>query len=249
MRLVSWNVNGIRSVLKKGFTDFVASEAPDLLCLQEIRALPEQAPLELDGYDAHWNPAERKGYSGTLTLARVSPEAVRTGLDGLLSDDEGRVQTLTYSDFHLVNVYTPNARRDLARLEYRQEWDRTFLAYLQRLEADRPVVCCGDFNVAHTEIDLANPKGNVRNAGFTPEERAGFDRLVAAGFIDTFREFTREGGHYTWWSNMGRAREKNIGWRIDYCCISPVLRPRLRAATILPHVTGSDHCPVAIELD
>lgn len=250
MKLISWNVNGLRAVLKKGFAEFLAREAPDVLCLQETRAHPEQVDATFDGYAQHWNPAERKGYAGTATFTRVTPDAVRVGLDGSGEDAEGRVQTLAFPGFHLVNVYTPNARRDLARLDYRtREWDPAFLAHLKALEADRPVVFCGDLNVAHTEIDLANPKSNRKNAGFTPEERAGFDNLVAAGFIDTFREFTREGGHYTWWSNMGRARERNIGWRIDYFGISPALRPRLRASYILPAVEGSDHCPIVMELD
>ena len=249
MRLMSWNVNGIRAALKKGFLDFVAQARPDVLCLQETRALPEQVGLELTGYHAFWNPAEKKGYSGTLTLSRAEPLSVRRGLGDPAHDAEGRVLTLEYPDFFLVNVYTPNAQRGLTRLAYRtQEWDPAFLTYLQRLEREKPAVLCGDLNVAHKEIDLANPKSNVNNAGFTPQERASFDRLVAAGFVDTFRAFTPEGGHYTWWSQMGRAREKNIGWRIDYFCVSSPLRPRLKRAEIRPDVQGSDHCPIELEL-
>ena len=250
MRLVSWNVNGLRSVLKKGFLQFLEEIQADVVCLQEVRALPEQVELQVDGYRTLWNPAERKGYSGTLVLTRPEPQAVAPGLGTPEHDTEGRVLRVTYPDFHLVNVYTPNAKRGLGRLDYRtRSWDPDFLAYLKLLERDRPVVFCGDLNVAHKEIDLANPKGNVQNPGFTPEERAGFDRIADAGFVDTFREFTKEGGHYTWWSQMGNAREKNIGWRIDYFCISPALRPRLRASWIRPDVFGSDHCPIVLELD
>jgi len=249
MRLMSWNVNGIRAALKKGFLDVVTQTGPDVLCLQETRALPEQVGLELPGYHAYWNPAEKKGYSGTLTLSRVAPISVRLGLGDPEHDGEGRVVTLEFPDFFLVNVYTPNAQRGLARLAYRTErWDPAFLAHLQALERTKPVIFCGDLNVAHQEIDLANPKSNVKNAGFTPQERASFDRIVAAGFVDTFRAFTQEGGHYTWWSQMGRAREKNIGWRIDYFCVSAPLRQRLQAATIRPEVQGSDHCPIELEL-
>ena len=249
MKLVSWNVNGIRSALRKGLLDFVASENPDVLCLQEVRALPEEVNLDLPGYQFFWNPAARKGYSGTAIFTREPLTSVTRGLPRLLEDDEGRVITGVHPEFFLVNVYTPNARRDLARLEYRtQVWDVAFLAYLKRLEQERPVIFCGDLNVAHKEIDLANPKSNANNAGFTPQEREGFENLVRAGFVDTFREFTTEGGHYTWWSQMGRAREKNIGWRIDYFGVSAMLRPRLRTAAIRARVLGSDHCPVVLEL-
>jgi exodeoxyribonuclease-3 len=250
MKFVSWNVNGIRSALAKGFLDFLAAADADVVCLQESRAEPEQVRIEADGYLQYWNPAEKRGYSGTMVLTRVEPLSVTYDLDISEHDSEGRVITVTFPDFHLVNVYTPNAQRGLTRLDYRtRRWDVDFLAYLKGLEASRPVIFCGDLNVAHTEIDLANPKGNVNNPGFTPQERASFDKLVAAGFIDTFREFTAEGGHYTWWSQRGNAREKNIGWRIDYFCISPALRPRLRASAILPQVYGSDHCPIVMELD
>ena len=249
MKFVSWNVNGIRAVLKKGFLEFVAREQPDVLCLQETRALPEQVGLELPGYHAYWNPAEKKGYSGTLALCRAAPLSVRMGLGDPEHDSEGRLETLEFPDFFLVNVYTPNAQRGLHRLAYRTErWDPAFLAFLRKLERKKPVVFCGDLNVAHKEIDLANPKSNVNNAGFTPQERASFDRIVDAGFVDTFRAFTQEGGHYTWWSQMGRAREKNIGWRIDYFCVSAALGKRLKAARIRPEVQGSDHCPIELEL-
>jgi exodeoxyribonuclease III len=250
VKLISWNVNGIRAVLKKGFLAFVRDNDPDVLCLQETRALPEQVPLELADYGQHWNPAEKKGYSGTLTLSRPAPLAVRLGMDRREHDSEGRLVTLEFADWYLVNVYTPNAQRGLGRLDYRTEaWEPAFLGYLKELERDKPVVFCGDLNVAHEEIDLANPRSNQNNAGFTPRERERFGRILAAGFVDTFREFTREGGHYTWWSQMGKAREKNIGWRIDYFCISRALRPRLRRSYILPQVPGSDHCPIVLELD
>lgn len=250
MILMSWNVNGLRAALNKGILAFVRKAAPDVLCLQEIRARPEQVQLELEGYHQYWNPAEKRGYAGTLTLSRSEPLAVTYGLGIALHDAEGRVITAEFPDCYLVNVYTPNAQRGLGRLAYRTgQWDVDFLAYVRELERTKPVIFCGDLNVAHKEIDLANPKGNVKNPGFTPEERERFDDIVAAGFIDTFREFTQDGGHYTWWSQMGRAREKNIGWRIDYFCISPALRPRLKESYIRPEVMGSDHCPIAMRLE
>jgi exodeoxyribonuclease III len=249
MKLISWNVNGVRSVLGKGLLDFFSNENPDILCLQETRAGPEQDELLWpDGYRRFWNCAEKKGYSGTAIFTRPQPAKVDCGLGLPEHDREGRVLAAEYEDFFLVNVYTPNAQRGLTRLDYRLEWDRLFLAYLKNLEATKPVVVCGDLNVAHREIDLANPKSNVKNAGFTPQERAGLDALVAAGFVDTFREFESGPGHYSWWSNFANARARNIGWRIDYFLISAALRPRLRRAFILPQVKGSDHCPVGIEL-
>lgn len=249
MKLVSWNVNGIRSALKKGFPDFVNEVNADILCLQEVRALPEQVELELPGYELHWNPAQRKGYSGTMFLSRVPFISITRGMGIPEHDSEGRVITAQLPDFFLVNVYTPNSQKGLARLDYRtRQWDTAFLRYVKQLEQGKPVVLCGDLNVAHKEIDLANPKANRRNAGFTDEERASFDDLLDAGFVDTFREFTKEGGHYTWWSHFGRARERNVGWRIDYFCASLSLRPRLKVASILPQVMGSDHCPVVLEL-
>jgi exodeoxyribonuclease III len=249
MKLVTWNVNGIRSILQKGFLDFVVQEQPDVICLQEIKAHPEQVGLELNGYHQYWNPAEKKGYSGTAIFSRIKPLQVVIGLEEHIADVEGRVQAAEFPDFYLVNVYTPNAKRDLARLDYRTlEWDVAFLQYLKKLEEIKPVIFCGDLNVAHKEIDLANPKTNVKNAGFTPQERAAFDQIIQSGFLDCFRELNPEPGHYTWWSYMNRARERNIGWRIDYFCMSPALRPRLHTARILCDVQGSDHCPVAIEL-
>jgi exodeoxyribonuclease III len=250
MKLMSWNVNGLRAALKKGFLEVVGGHAPDLLCLQETKAQPEQVDLDLEAYRQFWNSAEKKGYSGTLTLSRIEPDSVLYGMDRREHDSEGRLVTLELADFYLVNVYTPNAQRGLGRLDYRTEaWEPDFLRFLKHLERSKPVIFCGDLNVAHKEIDLANPKSNVNNAGFTPQERGRFENLLQAGFVDTFREFTQEGGHYTWWSQMSQARAKNIGWRIDYFCVSRALRPRVKRSYILPDVLGSDHCPIVLELD
>ena len=249
MKLISWNVNGLRAILKKGFLDFLEAEQPDILCLQEIKCTPEvvEALWSAD-YEAHWNCAEKKGYSGTAIFSKPRPLSVATGVSFPDTHLEGRVLTAEYPDFFLVNVYTPNSKRDLSRLGYRQEWDRDFLAYVKGLEARKPVVFCGDLNVAHTELDLARPKTNTKTHGFTAEERSGFQAFVDAGFVDTFREFEKGGGHYTWWSQMMGSRAKNIGWRIDYFLISPALRPRLQSSFIHCDVLGSDHCPVGITL-
>ena len=247
-KMISWNVNGIRAAINKGFTDFVAQTQPDVLCLQETKAMQEQVGLELPGYQQIWCSAERKGYSGVATFTKTAPLSVQCEMEHPDFSGEGRVLALEFADYFLVNVYTPNAQRELTRLDYRVQWDAEFLTYLKTLETKKPVIFCGDLNVAHQEIDLARPKANRGNAGFTDEERAGFDRIVEAGFIDTFREFQPDGGHYSWWSYRAGAREKNIGWRIDYFGISPSLRPRLKNAFILPEVLGSDHCPVGIEI-
>lgn len=250
MKLLSWNVNGIRAAVKGGFGDFVTKARPDILCLQETKVAREDIPrLELEGYRLYWTHAEKKGYSGTATFSKVEPLNVTYGIGIPKHDKEGRVLTTEFEAFYLVNVYVPNSKRDLSRLPYREkEWDVDFLKHLKKLEKKKPVVFCGDLNVAHGEIDLTNPKSNVKNHGFTPQERKGFDRLVEAGFIDTFREFEKAGGHYTWWSRFADCRARNIGWRIDYFLISKSLRPKLKKAFILPEVTGSDHCPVGIEL-
>jgi exodeoxyribonuclease-3 len=248
MKLLSWNVNGLRAALRKNFLDFLAAEAPDVIALQETKCTADDLPAEWQGYEPFWNSAEKKGYSGTGILTRKSPLSVSRGIGVAEHDREGRVITLEFEAFTLVNVYVPNSQRELARLDYRQEWDRAFLAYLSGLQSRKPVVCCGDLNVAHQARDLARPKENVRTHGFTVEERAGFDAFVGAGFIDTFREFVQDGGHYTWWSQMNRARERNIGWRIDYFLASTALQPALKSAWTLPEVTGSDHCPVGLEL-
>ena len=232
------------------FDRFIKNQRPDIACFQETRALPEQVDLaSYKKYEHHWNPAEKKGYSGTTTFSKYTPLNISTGVGHKLLDAEGRVQNVEYEDFYLVNVYTPNAQRELTRLELRQEWDKKFLRHLKKLEKKKPVVCCGDFNVAHTEDDLANPKTNKKNAGFTPEEREGFDQYIRAGFVDTFREFHDGNGHYSWWSFRTNARERNIGWRIDYFLISESLKPKLKKASIHSQVFGSDHCPVSIELD
>ena len=249
MKLISWNVNGLRAVLKKNFLEFLNAESPDILCLQETKCSPDQVeqlwPSTLTTY---WNSAEKKGYSGTAIFTKKRPLGVRYGIGVPEHDREGRVLTAEYEDFHLVNVYVPNSKRELTRLAYRQQWDRDFLRYLKDLESSKPVIWCGDLNVAHTELDLANPKANVRNHGFTPEERAGFSAFVEAGFVDTFREFEKGGGHYTWWSQMMNCRARNIGWRVDYFVASEKLRPALKKAWISPEVMGSDHCPVGLEL-
>ncbi len=249
MKIISWNVNGIRAVLKRGFLDFLESEKPDMVCLQETKASELDVPAVWPkGYSLFWNAAERKGYSGTLLLTRPQPIRVTCGIGMADHDREGRVLTAEYPEFFLVNVYVPNSKRELTRLEYRQQWDRDFLAYLKRLERIKPVIFCGDLNVAHTELDLARPKQNVGTHGFTPEERAGFSTFVDAGFVDAFREFEKGGGHYTWWSQMSGARARDIGWRIDYFLCSEALRPRLKAARIYKDILGSDHCPVSLEL-
>ena len=250
VKLISWNVNGLRAVLRKNFLDYLADEAPDILCLQETKASPDQVEqLWPSHYTTYWNTAQKKGYSGTVIFTKARPLEITLGLGQAPHDQEGRVITAEYADFFLVNVYVPNSQRELTRLAYRQQWDRDFLAYLTKLEKKKPVIWCGDLNVAYTEIDLANPKANVKNHGFTPEERAGFSAFVNAGFVDTFREFEKGGGHYTWWSPMAGARSRNVGWRIDYFLLSTVLRPRLKRAFIRGDVMGSDHCPVGIELD
>lgn len=250
MKLVSWNVNGLRAALQKNFLDYLQTEQPDVLCLQETRCQPDDIePLWFTDYTTYWNPAQKKGYAGTALFTKRRPMEIRTGLGVARHDREGRVLTAEYADFFLVNVYVPNSQRDLSRLPYRQQWDRDFLRYLQKLERRKPVIFCGDLNVAHTELDLAQPRANEGNHGFTPEERAGFDAFLKAGFLDTFREFETGGGHYTWWSPLPGVREKNIGWRLDYFLISRALRPRLKSAFIRAEVQGSDHCPVGIEIE
>ncbi len=249
MKLVSWNVNGLRAVLRKNFLEFLEQESPDVLCLQETRTTPDAVEqLWPASYTTYWNSAERKGYSGTAVFTRHRPLQVSQGIGRVEHDREGRVVTAEFEEYFLVNVYVPNSQRELTRLPYRLDWDREFLRYLKKLEKKKPVIFCGDLNVAHTEIDLANPKANMRNHGFTPEERAGFTAFVQAGFIDTFREFEPGGGHYSWWSPMAGARARNVGWRLDYFLVSAALRPRLKGAFIRPQVFGSDHCPVGIEL-
>ena len=247
MKLISWNVNGIRSALGKGFLDFVKHETPDILCIQETKAHPHQVDEMLKDYEHFWNSAEKKGYAGTAIFTKSKPITVTYDIEG--HKGEGRVITAEFKHFFLVNVYTPNSQRGLTRLEYRQKWDKDFLAHVKRLESKKPVIFCGDLNVAHKEIDLANPKSNRKNAGFTDEERHEFDKIIEADFIDTFREFNKEPHQYSWWSYMFNARAKNVGWRIDYFIISKSLRHNLKGAFILQKVMGSDHCPVGIEIN
>ena len=250
MKILCWNVNGIRAVLKKNFLEVLAEHSPDILCVQETKANPSQVgdvfPPE---YKAYWNSAEKKGYSGTLILTRQTPLRVMTGIGLEEHDTEGRVVTLEFDDFFLTTVYTPNSKNELQRLDYRtRKWDVAFLDHMIELDRQKPVIFCGDLNVSHKEIDLARPKANRQNAGFTDEERAGFDHILAAGFFDSFRAFNEQPGQYSWWSYRAGARANNVGWRLDYCCVSEKLRERVTDAFILPGITGSDHCPVGIEL-
>ena len=251
MKLVSWNVNGVRASLKKGLLEFMEASDADMICLQEAKAHPGdvQHIVWPQGYEAHWNPAVKKGYSGTVTFTRKKPLSVSLGIGLPAHDGEGRVVTTEYADFFLMNVYQPNSQRGLTRLDYRvKEWDPAFLAHLRKLDKKKPVIFCGDLNVAHTELDLANPKTNRRNAGFTDEERTSFSTLLASGFVDTLREFEKGPGQYTWWSLMANCRARNIGWRVDYFVVSERLRSELKRAYIQPDVFGSDHCPICLEL-
>lgn len=251
MKLASWNVNGLRAVLGKSLPDWVKASKADVLCFQETKAEAADVPdmAWAKGYQPFWHSAEKKGYSGTLILSREKPLNVTYGLGIKEHDSEGRIITAEFADFFVVNVYTPNAKQDLSRLEYRtQVWDALFLKHLQKLEKKKPIITCGDFNVAHTELDLARPKGNEHSAGFTQEERSAFDKYIQAGFLDSFRLFEPGGGHYSWWSQRGGARERNVGWRIDYFLVSPKLKGRLKKAQIESTVMGSDHCPVNITL-
>ena len=249
MKLISWNVNGLRACMGKGFADFFREADADLFCIQESKLQAGQIALELPGYHQYWNYAEKKGYSGTAVFSRREPLDVSYGIGQEEHDREGRVITLEFADFYLVTVYTPNSQDGLARLDYRMEWEDAFLSYLKGLEVKKPVVFCGDLNVAHQEIDLKNPKTNRKNAGFTDEERAKFSRLLENGFIDTFRYFYPDlEGAYSWWSYRFHAREKNAGWHIDYFLVSPALKDRLEDALIYKDVYGSDHCPVGLIL-
>jgi exodeoxyribonuclease-3 len=263
MRIYSWNVNGIRAVISKGaLSAFLDMEKPDILCLQEIKARPEQFDLDLDGYQAFWFPADKAGYSGTGILTKPKPLNVIDGmpkdiikgfnLSGDLYGDpnlEGRVLAAEYDNFYLVTVYTPNAKDDLSRLELRHKyWDPAFLKYVCNLNKEKPVIFCGDLNVAHSEDDLANPKPNIGKKGFTYEEREGIQALIDAGFIDSFRQFTQGNGHYTWWSHFANARARNVGWRIDYLMVSDLLKDKLTEADIHGGYMGSDHCPISIDI-
>jgi exodeoxyribonuclease-3 len=262
MKIFSWNVNGIRAVLKKGDLDqFVKTYNPDILCIQETKASPEQVEIDFPEFIKYWNSAEKKGYSGTAIFTKISPKNVIYGIPEeittkyTLSDmygnttKEGRVLTLEFDTFYISTVYTPNAKDDLSRIPMRQQWDPAYLEYIQLLEKSKPVIFCGDLNVAHTEIDLARPKENEGKKGFTHKERQGIDNMLNAGFIDTFRLFTEGNGYYTWWSHWGNARERNVGWRIDYVMVSKILTSKITRAQIHSEVLGSDHCPVSIEIE
>lgn len=249
MKIVSWNVAGFRACLKKGFATFFEKEDADIFCLQEVKAEKDQYDFHPNGYYEYLNPAERKGYSGVLIFTRIKPIQVSYGIGIDVHDHEGRVITLEFEDFYLVNQYVPNVKRDLSRLEYRMDWEEDLKRYLKKLEQKKPVIICGDFNVAHQEIDIKNAKANIGNAGFTYEEREKFSCLLDSGFIDTFRYFNPDKKDcYSWWSYMGKAREKNIGWRIDYFLVSKSIINKVRNSTIYRDVFGSDHCPIGLEV-
>ena len=263
MRIISWNINGIRAVHKKGlFVPFIEKYQPGILCLQETKAEEHQSEVDLPDYEEYWNSAKRKGYSGTAIFTKTKPLSIINGLPekiaqkyGLAGDGygdpnaEGRVITAEFEDFYIVNVYTPNAKDDLSRIPLRhKQWDPAFLEYCKSLEKKKPVIFCGDLNVAHTIDDLARPKQNEGLKGFTVEEREGIDKVIEAGFVDTFRIFTKGNDHYSWWSHFANARARNIGWRIDYFFVSEKLAKKVKTASILPEVLGSDHCPVLIEI-
>lgn len=250
MKFISWNVNGLRAVYKKGFSEIFAAEKADFFCLQETKMQEGQLDIAFEGYESYWDYAERKGYSGTAIFTRQKPLSVRRGMGVEEHDHEGRIVTLEFENFFLVNVYVPNSKEGLERLPYRMEWERDFLCYVKSLDAQKPVVICGDLNVAHQEIDLARPATNHMSAGFTDEERTCLSRLLDSGFIDTFRHLHPDAeGVYSWWSYRYGARAKNLGWRIDYFLISERLLPMLREAAVRCDITGSDHCPVTVELD
>ncbi|MBM7615474.1 exodeoxyribonuclease III [Alkaliphilus hydrothermalis] len=250
MKIVSWNVNGLRACMGKGFLDYFNEIDADLFCLQETKLQEGQIDLQLEGYHQYWNYAIKKGYSGTAIFSKKEPLSVKYGVGKEETQEEGRVITLEFEDFYLVNVYTPNAQRGLARLDYRMSWEDDFRNYLIELDSIKPVILCGDLNVAHQEIDLKNPKTNTKSAGFTVEERNKMTDLLKVGFIDSFRHFYPEKeGAYTWWSYMRQARDKNVGWRIDYFIVSERLKDHLKDSHIHAHVLGSDHCPVVLELE
>ncbi len=261
MKIFSWNVNGIRAVKRKGMLEpFIDRYKPDILCLQETKAQEDQVEVDLDGYEEYWCSAEKKGYSGTAIFTKVSPKDALYGLPNHIvqqyqlkdsygdTTKEGRVLTLEFPGFYVSTVYTPNSKDDLSRISLRQNWDPAYLSYMKELWEEKPVIFCGDFNVAHTEDDLARPKENIDKKGFTDEERLGIDEMLRAGFVDTFRMYTKGNNHYTWWSNFNNARERNIGWRIDYVMVSNELVPLVKRAQIHPEVLGSDHCPVSIDI-
>ncbi|MBQ9489953.1 MAG: exodeoxyribonuclease III [Lachnospiraceae bacterium] len=249
MKLISWNVNGLRACLQKGFLEYFQGEDADVFCLQETKLQAGQHDLELPGYHQYWNYAEKKGYSGTALFTKQEPLSVTYGIGVPEHDQEGRVITAEFEKYYVIVVYVPNAQRELTRLSYRMEWEEAFLNYVKGLDAKKPVIYCGDLNVAHQEIDLKNPKTNHKNAGFTDEERGCFTKVLANGFVDSFRYLYPETKDaYSWWSYMGNARAKNVGWRIDYFVVSEKLKDEIKDAKIHPNVMGSDHCPVELDI-
>ena len=250
MKFISWNVNGLRACMGKGFMDFFNAEDADFFCLQETKLQAGQIEMDLPNHHDYWNYAEKKGYSGTAIFAKNEPISVSLGIGVEELDNEGRVVTLEYDNFYLVTCYTPNAQRELARLDHRMKWDEAFRAFLKALDEKKPVIVCGDLNVAHQEIDLKNPKSNRGNAGFSDEERESFTKTLEMGFTDTFRHLNPDlAGAYTWWSYMFKAREKDVGWRIDYFLVSSRIADKITAAPIYKEILGSDHCPVGLEID
>ena len=250
MKLISWNVAGFRACLKKGFAEFFESEKPDVICIQEAKVLDSELTYKPDGYNYYLYPAQKKGYSGTLIYSRIEPISVKYGLDDEEYDNEGRIITLEFDDFYLVNAYVPNVKRDLSRMDSRMRFQDLFCKYLKNLEKNKPVITCGDFNVAHKEIDIKNAKGNIGNAGFTNEEREKMSELLDSGFIDTFRYFNPElEGAYTWWTYINNCRARNIGWRIDYFLVSKDFIKNVKDAKIYSEVLGSDHCPIGLEVE
>ena len=250
MKLISWNVNGLRAVLKKGFNSFFNEEKADIFCIQETKMQEGQAEINFKGYRQYWNSAEKKGYSGTAIFTKIEPQNVLYGIGKEEHDKEGRVITLEFDKFYLVNCYTPNSKRELERLDYRMIWEDEFRKYLINLDKQKPIIMCGDLNVAHKEIDLKNPKTNRRNAGFTDEERNKMTELLKSNFIDTFRyKYPDKENCYTWWSYMGKARAKNVGWRIDYFIVSDRIKEKINESKIYSNILGSDHCPIGLELN
>ena len=250
MKLVSWNVNGIRACMQKGFEDFFKSIDADIFCIQETKCQPGQVDINFEGYKSYWNSAEKKGYSGTAIFSKIEPINVSYGIGIEEHDKEGRVITLEFENFYVVTIYTPNSKRELERLDYRQIWEDEIRAYLKRLDSNKPVIMCGDLNVAHKEIDLKNPATNHHNAGFTDEERNKMTALLDEGFIDTYRYlYPDKEGVYSWWSYMRQSRDKNIGWRIDYFIVSDSVKNKIKDANIYTEILGSDHCPIGLEID
>ncbi len=249
MKLISWNVNGIRAALNKGFTDFFNETDADIFCIQETKMQEGQVDINFEGYSQYWNSAEKKGYSGTAIFTKVKPISVNYGINIIEHDNEGRVITLEFDKFYIVNIYTPNSKRELERLDYRMVWEEEIKKYIKKLNESKPVIVCGDLNVAHKEIDIKNPKSNRRNAGFTDEEREKMTIFLDDGFTDTFRYiYPDKKDAYSWWSYMGNAREKNVGWRIDYFIVSNNIKDCIKDAYIYPHIMGSDHCPVGLDI-